>query len=340
MSTSDNVILISNYLALVFVLAGVIGNISMYVVFSRKGLKKISVSMYFRALALINLFITINWIKIFLLYHYDFSLVSQSIILCKSVTYLIYTVSPISAWLLVVAGLDRFVSIVYPAKYLFMRKPRFSLIVILIIVIFNAALYFHMFSDFQLSTQFDNSTNLSSTYCEESSPTLSTFLDVSDLFNSSILPFMVMLACSIATLVGVRNSRNRMKHSNSQRSKRSKFRDIRFGMNMVVLNIIFLIFNIPFPAYNILRYLNIFNDENIANYYAVYFIVFVWYLFYAMGFYFQLMSNSLVRRHFFEIFIPKVRFSHSVTFFSDNSFKKTVNNKEYSFEMNSIQNKT
>lgn len=125
--------------SLLMLILGICGNIFLFIVYSK--LKKISVALYFRVSSLINLFITLNWLKIFIRDEYQFNLSNKSEIICKLEQFSIFTAGPISYWIDLAVAFDRFITIVYPARSKILTRFRFQLSIIFLIVGANIAYY-------------------------------------------------------------------------------------------------------------------------------------------------------------------------------------------------------
>lgn len=300
---------------------GLIGNTIMLIIFSQHSLRKLTVSAYFRAMAVVNLFINLNLLKIFALLQYGYSLTQQSRFSCKAIMFAIYVSGALSAWYLVAAGIDRLLTIVYPTRFPCIQRERTSRIVILSLAAYNIVFYFHMLIDYDLVLT--NAANVSNTTdffnltaykkvgsCKSINENA---LYISDLVNTAILPFSIMLATSLATVVGVFNSRARVRkfasRSNSNNSRTAstnrvvvKSRDIKFTITMLILNVFFFITNAPNPLFNSLVIYDstLFINSDLDDFTGSLFVI-MYYFFYSSTFYVQFAVNSLVRRQFWRL---------------------------------------
>ena len=295
-------------ISLMCVFFGLIGNVLMFVVFSKRRLQKLSISIYFQSMALVNLYITINWIKQYLNYVENYYLVNQSEFLCKAIYFTIYVAGPTSAWIQVAAGIDRFlITIVSPtSKFKLIQKRSFQIAIVLLIVVYNSGYYFYMLFDFNLVlTIVNNSNNDSSDYsvswsCIEND---SRSIYIMDLLNNTLLPFVIMIGFTSATIYGVLKARRRANKS-SEQARRVRMRDIKFAVTLIVLNLVFLILNAPNPILSLIAdYSNIDEDNSDIFYRLEIWGIFSYYFYYMSIFYFQLAVNSLVRKQFFEILV-------------------------------------
>lgn len=286
-----------NYSSLLIVLIGIPSNILMFIVYSNRALAKLSISIYFRAMALANFCMSVFWIRKFMGYQFNYEIEDISLFLCKSISFIIYVVSSMASWFLVAAGLDRFLIIAYPVRFQFIRKIRFLFLVLIAISLYSMLFYSNLlfFSYMQVSDS-ENSTFYPS--CEYEN---STFIFLSDLINVAIIPFIIMTISTIGLFYVVYKSRQRMnKFQQPNKSKKDKnshnrqIRDLKFGFSMIFTNIVFLTLNGPITLYYAI-------DVNSTSDLEKYFTI-MYYAFFSIEFFLQLAMNSLVRNRFFAYF--------------------------------------
>lgn len=292
--------------------AGFLGNILMFIVFTKRRMRQLTVSTYFRVMAITNILINFYWIKVFFLIRFAVSIDDYSDLVCKLFNYILYVTSPLSAWFLAAAGLDRFLTIIQPIKFKLFRARFFPNLVVLSILTFNICLYIYVIIEFRLVSDVaeENTTNVSVKVCDI--PSASTITDILDLTDSSILPFILMTFSAIATFMGVYTSHKRMtKFVQVDKIRKAQLRDIKFGFSMLILNVVFLVLNTPYPIFYMLEFFGkIGGDDNAdeSNLESILLNVFLFwnYLFYSIQFYLQVATNSLVRRELFSFFRKEV----------------------------------
>ena len=143
-SIQERIVLGLNYTSVLIVALGVPGNLLMFILFGQRTLRKLTISPYFRLMAISNIYTVLNWTRLFMEVMFDFYLLDVSEVVCRIGMFLISIAGPISSWCLVAAGIDRFLTIVYPNKFSFLKKPQFSLIISVIIFIYNFGFYSHV----------------------------------------------------------------------------------------------------------------------------------------------------------------------------------------------------
>ena len=119
-------------------------------------------------------------------------------------------------------------------------------------------------------------------------------LDTLDIFNSTVLPFIGMIILSIALIVCVYRSRSRMNSTSA--SSRTK-RDNRLAISTISLNIMFLVFTLPLTFYDLFSY-NYSIPEK--------FVFSIYYCYYGLGFYIQIIVNRDFREEFLRLLNLKV----------------------------------
>jgi hypothetical protein len=113
---------------------------------------------------------------------------------------------------------------------------------------------------------------------------------------------MMARRATIFTLGTKLNDLNNKKDDNnfvvvSKNKSSTKSRDRKFALATVALNVIFLLLNLPVTVYY--QYTSILNIE--MDDILFYLFVNLWYLYYAIGFYAQMVVNSAFRNEFFAL---------------------------------------
>ena len=108
-----------------------------------------------------------------------------------------------------------------------------------------------------------------------------------DFFNSTILPFIAMFFLSFALIYFVQKSRSRV-NSNSKR-------DNKFAIATVALNLIFFILNLPIVIYDL--YMVSAGTNHMMDYISS----ILYFFYYSIGFYTQLVVNSEFRKEFYKM---------------------------------------
>lgn len=123
------------------IIMGLIGTVLQFLVYSRKKLLKLSFSLYFRVISIVDAFILLHFIRFYIRVQFDFNITDKNEIVCKLVHYSIYVAGPISEWIMVAISADRLVAIVFPRRFMFIFRKQFQVIVLIVIFAANS-LYF------------------------------------------------------------------------------------------------------------------------------------------------------------------------------------------------------
>lgn len=233
---------------------GLVGCILMFVVYSQTSMRRLSVSIYFRSLAVVWTFKTLYY---FCLSQYWIKLVLSSEVILKLLGYIQRLLLPITIWLQVMANFDRFCVILLPKRFVFLRRRFGQRFLVATVIIYNMVYYSFVAIKLKLlgpgSSEEDR----------ESVRRFSRTFDIIDFVNSTFLTFILMLALSIGILVGILTTRRRfrtttvLRRSNSSILKRKTLKDIKFGATVILLDVLFL-FCVEFLRANVIFELKLF----------------------------------------------------------------------------------
>lgn len=289
-----------NYATLLVVVVGVPGNLLMFIIYTNKHLTKLAASVYFRVIALSDLLIIANFLKLFVEDVYSLRLQTQSEIVCKLTKFIGYFLDAFSAWCLTAVAFDGFITVFHTPRLKFTQKPHFAMILILIFIAHNLLFYFDVLLLYNL-VPIDNSTLDNVTTSFECATSSSNSIVIMDFMNSTLVPFAIMFALTLMTVSRIQYSRNRMRRF-SLTHQSSQMRDVKFTMTVILLNAIFLILNVPSPLVNTLTYYNLIHLNQFTNKLLARFFLYLRNMFYATIFYLQLAVNTIVRNQFLKLF--------------------------------------
>lgn len=280
-----------SYFNLFIALTGLIGNSLMFVVYSQKRLKKLSISTYFRALAISNILINLLSITFFITDQFHFNIHASSSIACKLTRFIYSLPTPISAWLAVAAGLDRFLIIVY--RFKFLKRPRFRHMVVVVILAFNVVINCHLLFDSKIQTS--SSSTGSYSYCVSLNSYANKYIDI---INSAVAPFTFMLFTSIATFWGVISTRDLIRTpTRTGRVRKSRKRDTKFGVTMIIMNVVFFLLNAPIRLAVVVKINPFSKSSQLFGYFFFFALIHIMNeALSSVCFYVHLAVNSLVRK--------------------------------------------
>jgi len=246
---------------------GIIGNSLGFLILSRKRFLKLPIRNFMRFLSFIDTFYLLQIIADYLTntFNMDIRMISAS--WCKIFTYFNYCLCPMSSWSLVFINVERMISITAPS-YLtnLFNKRKFQQILCAIIIFWDLIFYvpYACFNDWIVSEVENSSFNESLsdvTYeCTYIDDVYGRVLPLMDLFNSTLIPFIILTCTSIYSIIFIYKSRRRftsqLHHCDDERriqihNKKEKLKkDVKFSITLCILNIIFLFYTLPICVTN------------------------------------------------------------------------------------------
>jgi hypothetical protein len=283
----------------VITLIGLITNFISFVIFSRKRFNNTIFSTYFRFSLIFetfNLILPIN--KMFESnFGMYFSLISN--FCCTFRKFYAYSNYSIAAWLLAVISLDRYLSISYPAKFLYRKKFIFQKLTCCFIIGYNYCFYipYWFFTIKEIKTNRTNQTLI--TYkCLP--PGLWT--ELLNLVQECLIPFSLMFLFTVLTIRTVFKSRKALSSNNS--TSTVKLRDIKFAISSIAISILFLSLSTPYFILLLIGdYSNIFAGQ--ANLFELLYSLsyFLFFLNLSLMFFINYFSNSMFKKEFENLFV-------------------------------------
>ena len=259
------------YVQMVVLVVGVVGNVLAFVVLTRPFFAKTPVGFYLRALTLADTATIIANINSFVIYGLHITYTSSSQVGCKITIYMFFIPNAVSAWIEALVSFDRMINVIAPARLSFLKTTRFSRLAVLAILVYNLALYSPMLVFFGSKSvvktlSVANSTDVNATttavkyYCDFYSYAYLNILTWYDLFNSILVPCLIMLVCTLVTVRKLYKSRRNISHEVSnaaaisiknENNRRRVHRDRQFAITSVSLCLVFLALNIGLAVHNI-----------------------------------------------------------------------------------------
>ena len=290
----------------IVIIGGCIGNALSFLVFSRKFFAKATCGLYLRALCVTDTMVCLVYICSFLARGLGVNVKNYSSVNCKIIWYLYYVPTAFSAMIETLVCFDRMLNISMPSKYDFMKRKSFVYLMISIIVTYNSLiyaplLYFYDLTGVQVLNGTENmSHSASMPSCTMTSELYSNILSWFDMFNQIVVPFLIMLVCTVITLSKIYRVRKQTigKAAAAAASNRAtktttlKQRDLQFAFTSVCLCLIFFVLNIGSYIYDLLLSYNQIPDSDVKIGFGITFFFFI--ADYGVKFYLYLAVN----RHF------------------------------------------
>ena len=287
-------------------LIGLITNSISFVIFSRKRFQNTIFSTYMRIYLVfeaMNLTLPIN--KMFELnFGIYFGLMSN--FLCKFRKFFGNYNYAITPSILVIISFDRYLSIAYPAKFTFRKKPLFQILISCFIIGFNLCLYipfwFFYLKEKTLNETY-NQTLLVITY-ECVPPTF--WVRFINVFQQFLIPFSLMFLFTLLSIRTIFSSRK----AASNNSSITKSRDMKFAVSSITINILFLIFSSPlFTLFLINDYSNLFENQSDLYKLIQALFYFLSYFNSTSNFFASYYSNSLFKKEFETLICRKNKYT-------------------------------
>ena len=294
-----------NYCYPVIVAIGTIANFLSFIIFSRKRFRNTIFATYFRILLIMD---TIGLVYLamgkFLYFKSKIHIRDFNVTLCRLTLLLAYSIPPISAYILVAISIDRWLTITKPDVLPIKKKSSFQVCVCIVIVlanlIYNGQLFFsYLGVDITDETRM-KFLNRSKPVCLIPYPDT---LNMMDLINSTIIPFLLMIVSTALTIKSVFDSSRKNQSTNqAQTDRQIRRRDIKFSITSIAFNIIFLILNLPFALSSVIPNTTM---SNIESYFLVILLLFLTYLNHATVFFINISVNKIFREELKILFCIK-----------------------------------
>lgn len=278
---------------LIVIVVGTIGNILSIIVLLYKKINKIGPrDMYiylFLSDSVCLLFLVFNVLQVN--YGKDLTIISLSA--CKVFWYLQNLFAALSPFFLVYISFEKVISTRYPSKRFFFRNPQNQFIFFLIVCAYNSVGYIQILFFYTILKVSDDQTNTTILICDIKEDQYRLIAYYYDAINRVYAPFVLMTICSIFLLISIIRLRKRISESLSSNNHNKFKKDIQLMFTLLVLNIVYILLNIPSLVAFMISFSSSFSFLTIYILYSVYGInFFIPYL---------LINNSLFREQFINI---------------------------------------
>ena len=313
---------ILTYIQLVIIIIGLVGNLLSFIIFSRSAFKKNSISIYCRALAVFDCFLLSQLaVDIGLLFFNSFFWGMQTNETCKIFYFIGFAISAIPGWILIAFSLDKLLSMKKTASFL--KKRSIQYIIVLGIILYNCLLYIEVPIYLSLS-KITIMPGVTISSCTTSTLSFSTALQIINLLNNNLVPFIIMLAASVVMIKLIRDSSKVVvERSSAAMVSTRRSRDFKFALSSLTFNFMFITLKLPIAVIYIFGFYN-----NSVSDYVFQIAVLLYFINYSNSFFVHMISNSIFRREFF-IFIRlrkpnSVDSVHSTAIFTNRKLQVSV----------------
>lgn len=185
---------------------GIVGNMLMIVIYTRPRMRHLSVSTYFCAEAAAALLVNLMIVKFYAERKLEFFVADRSDFACQLNNFIQKLFRSSCVWFQVLAGVDQFMTIVFSKRFKLIHTIRFKMVMILVLVAFNGCIASHVFFDNALHNYFNILTRERKLKCANLIDFENVFLETISFL---VVPFLILLASSIATLVAILTARRK-----------------------------------------------------------------------------------------------------------------------------------
>jgi hypothetical protein len=274
---------------ILLIVGGISSNILILFIFSRKKFKINKSNNTFLVLAICDL---LSSLFILIIRPDAFNLtfdLSFNIITCKLLSFMRFYLIANSNWSLVLVNLQRLADINKHFRLFNINKKFNFSVIIWNFIVFSPLLFYTKIKKIENETdQTFNSTNQSfesNGVCEIFEEKAYNVFKWLDLMNNCIIPFIIMILCSLTITFTIYKTKKKIKIKPTNR-------DIRFSTIILTLNILFFVLNLPASVYWFMG-----GDDYLIGYH----IDVVFGLQFNMNFLIYITFYSKFRKEFFKI---------------------------------------
>lgn len=275
------------------ILVGLFLNGLTFMVFSCKPFKSNSMGVYCRFLAIADSFTLVHFLFDVVSYSLGSPFEASSDLACKLFYYIITSLSSVSVWIIIALDIDKLLAMLNKTnKLAFVGAKWFPPTIVAIIYVLNLV----QFVEIPLFIALSNLTISNTTFliCNGPEGDQFTYIAYIYLINSNVVPFVLMIAITIATSMCLfRSARKLLKNTTANESYRRRHkRDIKFAFSSVALSVVFVVFQVPV----VFGFMFQFTLELLFD-----LLLWLFFLNFASRFLGHLVFNSIFRETFFKM---------------------------------------
>jgi len=214
--------------------------------------------------------------------------------MCKFYQFCNFALDALGAWCLVYISVEKFINIAFYSKRFIFKRTKNQIIFLILLCFFTIIYNINVLFSVDILVFSDNSS--SSSFCFPIDNEQALILSYMDLVKLIILPFSLMIIFSILLILSIFKSRNRVNINDSIRERKRLFKDIRFSISLISMNLLFILLNLP------LGILSFFTKDYLT--FGELYVAFgyIYYLASSINFYLIFLTNSLFRKEFLILF--------------------------------------
>lgn len=269
------------------ILSGIVGNVSVIAVYSRKRFQRDPTRNLWRLLAIVDFFCVNQMWKHFINHvtNGNIEIETMSSISCKLLAYTSHLYS-VSAWLLVYISVDRFFSIINQRISQIIQRRFVQIITCSLIFLVNIAYFSQTLIYIDLQPALPDK-KIECTQVKKYSTIITVFYSI-DMVISAILPYAVMSLCSFHLIYTIHRQRSFSFFTSTAEKKREQ-RDLKFSIRILIMSVLFLLSNLP---------ISIFYVANLTSSLVFYMLDDLYYFGFVVNFFVYYCVHSVFRNEF------------------------------------------
>ena len=244
LNANQQVTYIFQCIQLIIGVIGIIGNIFVFIVFSRPNLKKHSYSFYCRVMVICDIGVFMFTFRNWATYVLEANLEIVSPFFCSITLFLLYLFGEQSILMLTFISADRMLTIVYMNRFTFLKKRWFQWLIIFIGIFYNVLMNLLLPINIRL-VEVNQGTNSSQSiklcFIDTQILAVKTWMHLANFFFLNILVNNIL---NIKIVWFIVSSRRKMARNSSNLSQ-STWRDRKFAITSIGLNLTAMILKLP-----------------------------------------------------------------------------------------------
>ena len=269
-------------------------------IFSKKKLNKMGPIQIYKFLLSIE-YLDVLVLKQYLQYAFDFDFTTYSTFICRAYWYVSYVYASTLPYLLVYISIERYVAVTFPSKRFLLRKQPIQIVYFAVLISYEAVFYLPTLIYWNVSEKsLRNETNVTDMMVYSCGPVdrnAYNILSWIDLGNRVIVPFFLMIVCTLMLIGKIFQSRIKFISNRRLAENKTFRRDIGFSTTSILINVIFLVLTLPVSVWVFVPEFS--GSQNEDVWILVQYLI---YTCYSSDFIIILVTNSLFRSEFFSLF--------------------------------------
>ena len=197
--------------------------------------------------------------------------------------------------ILIYISVEKLVSIKWPAKRFLLRNRTNQLFYLLVIIAYNSLYYLPVVYFFEIKHPQPNASNQSGSECDFKFLSYQKIVNFMDMVNRVLVPFFFMFFLTLFLLISIIRLRVRVAQIFLDKNTKSLRRDIKSTTSLIFLNVVYASLSLP---------LSVATNFSFSDFYFV-LTFYCLYIIYSINFYLIIFSNSLFRKEFYNLLMPR-----------------------------------